>query len=263
MRRYLVTLYACWRASIEAELEYRLNFLVTAVTSVGTVAAALFTLSLFYRPGLTLGGWSWTEVLIVVGFYTMLEGVQASLLAPNYQRLSTHIREGTLDFVLLKPLDSQFVVSTNSFSPWGLPDVLVGVSLIAYAAAQQQPPLPASAILTGLLPFGLAIVILYSMSFLLATLNIYFTKLWNLNMALQSVLQAGRYPVQAYPAGYRALFTYIIPVVFLTTVPAQAVTGKHAPEGWIGAAAVVALVLLIACRLFWRYALRHYTSASS
>lgn len=263
MGRYLRVLLCCWRAGVEAELEYRINFVLAALTSLGTVGGALFTLSLFYRHGFTLGDWSWPQVLLVVGFYTALEGVQAAFLAPNYQRLSEHVREGTLDFALLKPLDSQFQVSLRALSLWGLPDIALGAAIVGYAGSLHEPALPASAYLAGLAPFLLAVVVLYGMGFVLATLNIWFTKLWNLTHALQALLQAGRYPVHAYPFGLRIFFTFVLPVAFLTTVPAQAVAGKPAALSWVLGAAGLAVVLLVASRLFWRFALRYYTSASS
>ena len=243
-------------------MEYRTNFVVAAMTSIGGLAGAIFSLSLFYQNGYQMGGWSWPQVLMVVGVYTLLDGANATILAPNHRLMTQHVREGTLDFVLLKPIDAQFFVSFRHLSLWGLPNVMLGGGLVVYAGSQLTPPVEPVAYAVGLLPILCSLIILYSMGFAMVTLSIWFIKLWNLTIAMQSLLQAGRYPIAAYPPGYRVVFTFVIPVAFLTTVPAQAMIGTAAPR-WLGGAAALALGLVIASRLFWRFALRFYTSASS
>ena len=75
-------------------------------------------------------------------------------------------------------------------------------------------------------------------------------------------MEAGRYPMVAYPAVYRFLFTFIVPVAFLTTVPAQAMLNRSELT-WIFGAAILAAILFGFSIIFWRFALRFYTSASS
>lgn len=260
--RYPSTLLAFWSSSLAAEMEYRMNFVLAAVTSAGNLAGAVFSMGLFYQHGYELGGWTWPQVLLVIGFYTILEGVQATLLVPNFQRFSEYVREGTLDYVLLKPMDSQFLLSFRNVSVWGVPNVVLGLALVGYGAAIHEPVPGPGSLALGLVPLALGVIVLYCLSFMLATLTIWFVKLWNMTIALRSLLEAGRYPVQAYPRIYRIVFTYVVPVAFLTTVPAEAMTGRSTPV-WLGAALSLALGLLAGSRVFWRFALRYYTSASS
>ena len=105
-------------------------------------------------------------------------------------------------------------------------------------------------------------LILYSLWFLIAATSIWFVKTWNATEVLRAVLASGRYPIAAYPAPLRLLFTLVIPVAFLTTVPAEVVLGRaNAPMLWLGLG--LAVGFFITARQFWLYALRHYTSASS
>ena len=262
MFRYARTIGRLWSAALFAEMEYRINFLVAALTGIGTLAGTIFTLSLFYRGGYVIGGWVWSQALFITGCYTFLDGFQATFLNPNYQRFGEYIREGTLDFVLLKPIDSQFFVSFRNISLWGIPNLVLGPLLVLYAGMSQDPAVPIRNYLLGSLALLFGVVILYAMGFLLVTLTIWFVKLWNVTIALQSLIQAGQYPVAAYPPSYRFVLTYIIPVVFLTTVPAEAISGR-AQLPWFVAAGCLALLLLFACRAFYSFALRSYTSASS
>ena len=231
-------------------------------------AGSLLVLRLLMGDGQRLGGWSWAGALVVLGLYTLLDGVTTCLLQPNLSRIVGHVQNGTLDFVLLKPIDSQLWLSTRQLSPWGLPALLAGLLLITWGVVTSRAiaSSPAAghpqALLLGAVLLLCAVAILYSLWFLLAGLSIWFVKVWNATEVLRSTLVAGRYPLQAYPAGLRWLFTLVLPVAFLTTVPAEALLGR-AQGHWVAGSLLAALLCLVGTRLFWRWALRHYTSASS
>jgi ABC-2 type transport system permease protein len=105
-------------------------------------------------------------------------------------------------------------------------------------------------------------VILYSLWFLIAASSIWFVKIWNATEVLRTLLTAGRYPISAYPPGLRLLLTVVLPIAFLTSVPAEAILGR-ATASWLVASGALALMCLLISRWFWRFALRSYTSASS
>ena len=242
-------------------MEYRTNFLMATLASLGMLSGSLFGLSLFYQHGYTMGAWRWPEVLVVMGLYTIMDGLQTTFLAPNRQRITEYIREGTLDFVLLKPMDSQFIVSVRDLSVWGIPNIVLGLSLVLYSGSVELK-LGWSNHLNALMPMAFGVFILYSIGFMLGTLTIWFVKLWNVTIAMQSLLEAGRYPVNAYSPGFRMFFTYVVPVVFLTTVPAEAMLDRMT-TGWLLTSVILAVGLFVAARIFWLIALRSYTSASS
>ncbi|NET48957.1 MAG: ABC transporter permease, partial [Merismopedia sp. SIO2A8] len=113
MARYFTILQIFWATAIAAELEYRLNFVIAALTSLVGLVGSVFSLFLFYQTNYTFHGWSWEESLIVLGMFTILQGFAATFLVPNLDRIVRHVQEGTLDFVLLKPVSSQFWLSTR------------------------------------------------------------------------------------------------------------------------------------------------------
>ncbi|MEM1356121.1 MAG: ABC-2 family transporter protein [Planctomycetota bacterium] len=262
MRRYLTTLKLFWSASLAAEMEYRANFVLATGSAAATLAGALFALWALLRTDYAMNGWGFYEALIVVGVYTVLDGLQQTLLQPNRQQITGLVREGTLDFILLKPLDTQFWLSVRKVSIWGVPNVVLGAGLIVFAGLRTDPTVPAVGYLRLLVPLLLGIAILYALGYLLSTLTIWFTKMDNITYAMQALLEAGRYPVGAYPMAYRVFFTFVMPVAFMTTVPAEAMLGR-AGGASVALAGAIAVLLLVGCRSFWRYALRHYTSASS
>jgi ABC-2 type transport system permease protein len=122
--------------------------------------------------------------------------------------------------------------------------------------------LPLYAYALGIIPAILALVILYSLWFMVGTTTIWFTKIWNATEVLRSFIEAGKYPMSAYGVGLRFFFTFILPVAFLTTIPAEIMRGSKAPT-FILVEAGLAAALFTASRLFWKRALRSYTSASS
>lgn len=260
MNRYFGVLKLLWGAAVAAELEYRINFILAALTSLGNLSGSVFGLFLFYRTGYTFQGWRWEEALIVLGVFTLLQGFSSTFLAPNLNRIVDHVQKGTLDFVLLKPISSQFWLSTHTLSPWGLPDIIFGSILIGYAGSRLGITLSNYLISAVPLIFGLGS--LYSLWFMLGATSIWFIKIYNVTEVLRGLLEAGRYPMVAYPIAYRFFFTFIVPVAFLTTVPAEAMLGRT-ELGWVVGAGVLAVGLLIVTRFFWGFALRFYTSASS
>ena len=260
MQRYLKILRLFWTTAIATELEYRLNFLIATVSSIANLAGSLFGLFLFYQTDYTFEDWSWQEATIVLGLFTLLQGFSATFLVPNLNSIVKQVEQGTLDFVLLKPISSQFWLSTKTISPWGLPDLVFGTILIIYAGTQLG--LVWYDYLASLIPLGFGVIILYSLWFILGATSIWFVKVYNVTEVLRGFLEAGRYPMVAYPAMYRIFFTFVVPVAFLTTVPAQAMLDRG-ESTWIFGAAILAGALFIFSILFWRFALRFYTSASS
>lgn len=117
MGRYLRSLREFWSSSLAIELEYPANALIELLSVLGNLAGSVVVLALFYGRGHGLGGWSWDEALVVLGIYTLLDGFTSTLLQPNLGAIVNHVRTGSLDFVLLKPIDSQFWLSARSFSP--------------------------------------------------------------------------------------------------------------------------------------------------
>ncbi|MBW4506176.1 MAG: ABC transporter permease [Scytonematopsis contorta HA4267-MV1] len=260
MSRYLKVLRLFWTTAIAAELEYRINFLLATLSSVGNLAGSLFGLFLFYRTGYTFAGWSWEAALIVLGIFTLLQGFSSTFLAPNLNRIVRHVQEGTLDFVLLKPISSQFWLSNYTLSPWGMPDLIFGMVIIGYAGTRLG--LDLKDYLLSAIPLFFGLIILYSLWFMLGAMSIWFVKIYNVTEVLRGLLEAGRYPMIAYPSAYRVFFTFIVPVAFLTTVPAEAMLGRG-NLNWLIGAFLLASGLFWFSTWFWRFALRFYTSASS
>lgn len=268
MTRYGRVLRVFLGATLSAGLEYRMNFVGAVLTSLGDSAVALLGLALFYsRPeslaqGTTsLGGWSYPQALLVVGFFMLTQGFISVVLQPNLNKVAESIRTGTMDFTLIKPIDAQWSVSTRNLNVLRLGDVLVGVVILGYALAQ-LPEVPLGGLLLAALMYACALVTVYSLWFMLATTAFWFVKTDNVTELFNGVFGAARFPATSFPAPVRVALTFVLPVAFVTTIPAQAVVGSLS-SGMALLAPVIAGLTFALGRVFWLFALRNYTSASS
>ncbi len=260
-RRYARVATIFIGASVSAQLEYRVNFVVNLMGSLLLAGGSLLGLAILYSDGQPLGGWTQRETMVVVGLFTLVQGFIGTFLQPNLSRIAEEVRQGTMDFTLLKPVDSQFYVSARNVNLFRLTDVLVGGGLIVWAAGGLQSVSLGGSLLSGAL-LGAALVIVYSVWFMLSTTAFWFVKIGNFTELFNGLFRAGQFPITALPGWVRLLFTFVVPVAFVTTVPAEAISGRAQP-GSVLFAALLAIGLALAARWFWGFAVRNYTSASS
>lgn len=262
MTRYLRLVRIFIGATVAAQMEYRTNFLGAVLASLVEAGVALLGIAvIFGQPGPTsIGGWSFREALLVTGFYVLTTGVINVLIQPNMSRIAEAIRTGSMDFTLLKPIDAQFNISTRNVDLLRVPDVVIGLCLVVYAASGL--PITFSASLSAILLYLSAVVIAYCILLALSTTAFWFVKTQNATELFNGVFGAARFPVTAFPAPVRFFLTFILPIAFITTVPAQAMTGSLTPLVAL-VSPLIAGALLLATRLFWKKAVASYTSASS
>lgn len=262
LSRYLTLIRVFIGASISAQLEYRANFVFGLLSAILTSGGALFGLLILSGgTGRPIGGWSYREASVVIGLFTLVQGFIGGALSPNLNKIGESIRLGTMDFTLLKPIDSQFLVSTRNVNVFRLLDVLFGAGVIVWATLG-LPAVTAAGLLSGVLLLGSALLLVYAIWFILTTTAFWFVKVENITELFSGLFRAGQFPISSFPTWVRMLFTFIIPVAFITTVPAEAIVGRLTTSSALGALGLAMLMLVIS-RWFWSVALRSYTSASS
>ncbi len=261
MRRHLRLLRIFIANSLQLELEYRLNLAMNGLNAALTFAVGLVVLYVLFRQAGSVGGWSFEEALALFGVFLFFEGLIDLILYPNLSKLPEAIRTGALDFMLLKPVSAQFQVSFRYASLWQVPELFLGLGLLVYGMAALGRLTPATALL-ALLFLLCGAAVLYAVWFMLTTTAFWFVKVENIPELFHAVFAAGRFPISAFPPWLRLLLTFVVPVAFITSIPAQAAVGRL--DWATGAEAVAAAAAALALsRAFWRFALRSYTSASS
>jgi len=244
------------------EAAYPANFLAHLIDSVLELATALAGLALIFAHTSTLAGWRPDELVALVGVYFLVGGVIGLVIQPGMEQLTESVRDGTLDFTLTKPEDAQLLVSVWRVEIWKVVDVGLGLVVLGIGLARlgaRVGAAEAAAFAAALVAGG---VIVYSFWLILATTAFWLVRVENILVIFQSVYEAGRWPVSIYPGWLRFALTFLVPVAFAITVPAQALAGRLT---WpvLGGAALLAAVFFLAARLFWLAGIRHYSGASS
>jgi ABC-2 type transport system permease protein len=261
-RRYLRLLRVQVRSSVLLGLQYRADFLIDGGISLCWTATALVPLFVVFHDRPVIAGWQFAEALVVVGWFTLLEAILEGAINPSLTAVVEHIRKGTLDFVLLKPADAQFLVSTSRFEPWRSTNVLTALAIWVYAFLKLgRGPSPLG-ILAALVLLASATLLLYSLWILTVSAAFYVVKVDNLTNLFGSVFDAARWPVQIFRGVLRWVFTLVVPLALMTTYPAEALLGRLSLGALVGSV-VGAGVFSWLSRRVWLDSLARYSSASS
>ncbi len=251
-----------FRVGILNELQYRVNFFLQLLQSLVALATGLIGLALVFEHTQALAGWSRSELLAVMGVHILMGGVINAVIQPNMERLMGDVQEGTLDYALTKPEDSQVIVTVREIRLWKLVDVLIGLTVLAIAVVQLRANLG----LWQALGFAVALIcgglMIYAFWLMLTSVSFWIIRANEMVNLFEGLYAAGRWPVGIYPDWLRTGLTFLVPVAFAVTVPAEALTGRLTPLILSGAAGLAAALLLLA-RWVWSRGLRRYSGASA
>lgn len=260
--RYLRLLAAELRLSLSLGMQYRWNFLIDGALSLVWTALGIVPLYIAFHGRPALMGWSYEGALVVVGWFTLLKGILEGAVSPSLVAVVEQIRQGTLDFVLLKPADAQFLVSTAKFEPWKIIDGLAALVIFGWAFTLLGHWPPASAVLLSLLLLLSATLVLYSVWIMVIAAAFFVVRLDNLVYLFGAIFDFARWPVTVFKGFFRLFFTFVIPLGVMTTYPAQALLGTLSAQTAVASIGGSLLFSLLA-RAVWTRALGRYTSASS
>lgn len=260
--RYGRLLWVQTRASFATSMQYRLDFLIQGFMSFFWLGWHLVPLFILFDVRPVVAGWDFNSALIVIGWFTAMRGFLDGAINPSLVDTVERIRTGTMDYVLLKPADAQFLVSTSRFQPWKIVDVLGGIGVITWAFTRigRAPHLEDVALAAVMMVA--AVLVLYALWILVISLAFWVVRLDNLTYMFSSVFDAARWPIHVFRGAWRFLFTFILPLAVMTTYPAMALLGTlHITTAmW---SLVGAFALLAVSRAVWLTAVGKYTSASS
>lgn len=262
VRRYLRLLGVQLRASALLAMQYRGDFLIDGAISLFWMGTALAPLFVVFQERQSIAGWTFAEALLVIGWFTLLQGVLEGAINPSLTGVVEHIRKGTLDFVLLKPADAQFLVSTTRFLPWRAINGVASLGLFTYAFHQmgRLPSLPG--LLAAAVLLGSSVLLLYSLWILTICAAFYVVRVDNLTFFFSSLFDAARWPASVFRGALAFFFTFVIPLTVMTTFPSLAMLGRL-PLTSLVAAVLGSLAFAAASRWMWLRSIGRYTSASS
>lgn len=264
MRRYLEIYGIMLRNSLIRELSFKANFLLWMLVEVLWFLGQILFFSIIFGQVDKIGDWTKWEVVLLVGTHQIIAQLFQAFFFVNVANIPELVRTGKLDSLLVLPLDSQFVVSTKQFGLDNIVNALVGVFVVVLSLVKLGVTPGPVAIVLYLVALGFGVAIHYSIMLALAAVSFWIVRAQGLVYGYFNFLNIARYPDVIFPNVFRWVFGWIIPVIIVANIPARLLIKSLGEPGWLMfhlvAAGTIAAVL---SRIFWRWALQHYSSASS
>jgi ABC-2 type transport system permease protein len=250
------------KINLQQELAYRADVVINILLSLMWLGWELLSLSIIFNNTNNLGGWGPGQLIALLGVFRLVNTLMGALIWPNTEKFNAGVRDGTLDYTLLQPVNSLFLISFTRIVLWRAWDLVLATVLITVGISMSGATAEPLNLLTFLLLVFSGAAIIYSLWIVLIAFTFWFTKFDNNVTILQALLDAGRYPATVYPLWLRLIVTFVVPIAVATTVPLQALRGDL--SGWqillflgVGAASVI-----VASKV-WQAGVRRYSGASS
>jgi ABC-2 type transport system permease protein len=252
------------RASFQEEAAYRANFFINILHSLLNLGTGVLGVIVLFGQVQAVHGWDLASTLALLGVYLTVSALRGLFIGPGLESLAGmdgEIWSGKFDFTVLRPVDTQFLVSLRKWRLFALFDLLLGLGVLAAAVARLGLALTALQVLAFVLALFAGVLTLYAILLVFAAL-IFWSPGVLFTWVFDGLFQMARYPVGMYPGWLRLVLTWIVPVGIITTVPAQALTGALTLP-MLAAAVGVAVVLAVGASALFRVGLKRYASASS
>lgn len=250
------------RIGVMNELQYRANFVIQLLQSLVAIGTGLVVLTLIFDRTDQLAGWTRPQLLVVMGVFTLVGGIVGFVIEPNMGRVMMDVRQGTFDYVLTKPVDSQLLSSVREFRLWRLTDVVLGLVVLGWGVVELDSSVRVIDVVGFVAMLGAGSTLVYCLWLGLTSGAFWFVRMEQVQELFTGLYRAGQYPVTVYPAWLRLSLTYLVPIGFAVTVPSESLTGRLTWErALIGAVFLVAAFALT--RFVWRRGTRRYSGASA
>jgi ABC-2 type transport system permease protein len=263
IRKHVRMFFIFAKNSLVGYMEYKANFYSSLIMEIVFLMSKLIYILFVFQLGIEINGISPDEMLIFSGTYTIMIAIYTGLFMDNFYALSGHIRNGTLDMYITKPLSLQFMISfrhVNFALP--IPNLIAGIAMVVLAW-QRLGIDPSFVHVAGYIGVILSsTVVAYSVLLLPQILSFWTVKSGSITEMLDKCWELNNMPMYIYPKWLRRMGLYVVPILFITNMPSVYMIDRlNVFMGvWIFAAPVLSL---IAVRLFWKLAIKRYASASS
>jgi len=264
VRRYIDIYSIMLRNSLIREMSFKANFLLWLIVEVLWFCGQIVFFSIIFGQVDRIGDWTKWEVVLLVGTHQIIAQLFQAFFFVNVANIPELVRTGKLDSLLVLPIDSQFAVSTKQFGLDSVINAALGGLVVCFSLARLGIVPGPMSILLYLTALGFGVAVHYSIMLSLAAVSFWIVRAQGLVYGYFNFLNIARYPDVIYPRLFRFVFGWIIPVVIVANIPARLLIKSLGQPGRLMLQLVVASTIVFwLSRVFWRFALRHYSSASS
>jgi len=271
------------RNSLIRDMSFRTNFIMQCLSSIAWAGMNFALFKIIYQFTDSIGrgsGWEENEFFVFLGTIWIINSLIQTFFMANAQEFSELIRTGKLDFALLKPIDTQFLISFPRVNWSQVPNGLLGLGLVIVSVRQLQlDPSKELHFSVGLVIIYLLFVIcgafvMYSVMIVLASTSIWLGRNQNLYNFWFYITNFYRYPMEIYQRngiGWAlwGTFTFVVPILVVSNIPARVLAQplgtpfKTWELGLAAYAVIAAIGSLFISRSIFKLALKSYRSASS
>lgn len=264
IRRLFVIYKIHLHQSIMQRMTYRLNFFVLVFGVFLQMVISVLFVKIIFSFIDNLSGWSFNESLLVVASYMLIEGLLWATCA-YLTGISKNVATGQFDTFMVKPIDTQFLVSIWRADPedW----MRVVTALIIFVKVLSQSKMSASDLTVNFSFYIVIIICAYIISYgvilMVKSLSFWVIDTKALHHILDTFIKSSQYPTDIFVGKIaQIIFSTIIPLAFMATVPAKILI--HGFNSILFFSAIfLAVFIFIISRKFFHYSIKHYSSASS
>ena len=263
LKRYLGIYTALWKNSVTRETMFKGNFLLWIFVEFLWFGLQLSFISVLYLHTDQIGTWTKWQVVMLIGASHFIQQTFQAFFLINCTNLSELVRTGKLDFLLLLPVNTRFVVSLRQVDLGAFVNGASGLAVMAFAAKQLHY-VPQITHLLGFFALCFAgILIHYSLMFLLATISFWTVRAQGIVWGYYNLFNIARMPDEAFSGLFKAIFTFALPMLLVSNVPVRLLVDKMDSPLSALLLVLMSLACFVVSELGWRASVRHYTSASS
>jgi ABC-2 type transport system permease protein len=263
MIRYLKIYAELWKNSVVREMGFKVNFLLWILTELLWFALQLTFITVIYSHTDHIGDWSKWEVVLLIGASHFIQQIFQTFFLTNCTELSELIRTGRLDFMLLLPISARFIISLRKIDLGGFFNGASAVAVMVYALWKLHQ-VPSALEIFGFVTLVIAgILIHYSLMFLLSTISFWTVRAQGIVWGYYSMFNIARLPDAAFRGFFKVFFTFAIPMILVANVPAKILVSKLRSPFEMVLLMTMMFICFTLSQIGWRFALRHYTSASA
>jgi ABC-2 type transport system permease protein len=263
VRRYAAVYAMLTRNSLVREMTFKTNFVLWIIVELMWFALQITFISVMFLHTESIAGWSKWQVVLLIGTSHFIQQLFQAFFLINCTNLSELVRTGKLDFLLLLPVNSRFVVSVRQLDLGAFVNAGTAVAVMVYAARQLGLTPDVAQLLGFVVLCGVGIVIHYSLMFLLASVSFWTVQAQGIVWAYYNLFNIARLPDSAFRGAFRAVFTFALPMLLVSNVPAKLLADRLSSPWEMLLLLGMSGVCFVVSEAGWRLSLRRYTSASS
>ncbi|MBI4050362.1 MAG: ABC-2 family transporter protein [Candidatus Doudnabacteria bacterium] len=263
MRRYLRIYWHMVKQNINRDLQFRSDFWLAVATQLAWFGMQILFFRILFNQTVEINGWSFEHILVLLAVFLLIEMVVIGLFMHNFARMPSYISDGELDFLLLKPVDAQFLSSLRYFSTNSLFNILPPLLLLFVGFGSLGITAGLGQILLFAVGFVSSVVILYSLWFITVISLFWINKVFEIHEFFLSLFHFVKYPSSIYRGFVKHFFSFVFPIILTVTVPAQILLSTLENTAKLLWLPLIAAITFALSRLIWKAGLRRYVSASS